>query len=88
MFKKSHLALGLFGAAMASQAADVQIYGVVDAGVDYAKSTLKMNSASLSKGTAKTSEHSTKLSSGKHSANRFGIKGTEMIDSNLGLRNI
>ncbi len=84
MFKKSLMALALVGAAAAAQAGNVQVYGVVDAGVDYVKSNAKITSNLNNKDiNIKINEHSTKLASGKHSANRFGIKGTEDIADNL-----
>ena len=86
MFKKSLVAMALVGAVGFAQAADVQVYGVMDAGFDYARLSNSFSNDSNTKelkfdGSKKTS--STKLATGKHSGNRFGIKGTEEIAPNL-----
>lgn len=92
MFKKSLMALALVGAAAAAQAGNVQVYGVVDAGVQYQSSQYKINGLSTSVVTIvpieinkayKKNNSSLKLASGSHSGNRFGIKGTEEIAPNL-----
>lgn len=84
MFKKSLMALALIGAAAAAQAGNVQVYGVVDAGVDYNKTKVSGDAVlSFEKASFKVNESSTKLATGKHSGNRFGIKGTEEIAPNI-----
>lgn len=80
MFKKSLVAVALVGAVGMAQAADVQVYGAMDAGFTHER--IKFSGNFMEFGES-VKEHSTKLASGKHTANRFGIKGTEAIDQNL-----
>lgn len=88
MLKKSLLFMAILTAAAAAQAGNVQVYGVVDAGVAFQHHNTKMSVGGFGKTgnesfTIKNTEKSFKLASGKHSGNRFGIKGTEDIADNL-----
>lgn len=68
MFKKSLVAVAVLGAAFCSaQAAEVQLYGLVDLGMNW---TQKENAAGV-----KTDSFA--LQSGQNSGSRFGLKGTE-----------
>lgn len=80
MFKKSLVAVALVGAVGMAQAADVQVYGAMDAGFTHERVKFSCDVMDYD---VSTKEHSTKLASGKHTGNRFGIKGTEAIDQNL-----
>lgn len=82
MFKKSLVAVALVGAVGMAQAADVQVYGAMDAGFDYVHKTSKFSEPVIDD-ESKFKDHSTKLATGKHTGNRFGIKGTESIGQNL-----
>lgn len=80
MFKKSLVAVALVGAVGMAQAADVQVYGAMDAGFTHERVKFSGNFMKIGDS---VKEHSTKLATGKHTGNRFGIKGTEAIDQNL-----
>lgn len=68
MFKKSLVAVAVLGAAFCSaQAAEVQLYGLVDLGMNW---TQKETAAGV-----KTDSFA--LQSGQNSGSRFGLKGTE-----------
>lgn len=68
MFKKSLVAVAVLGAAFCSaQAAEVQLYGLVDLGMNW---TQKEDAAGV-----KTDSFA--LKSGQNSGSRFGLKGTE-----------
>lgn len=68
MFKKSLVAVAVLGAAFCSaQAAEVQLYGLVDLGMNW---TQKETAAGV-----KTDSFA--LKSGQNSGSRFGLKGTE-----------
>ena len=71
MFKKSLVAVAVLGAAaFSAQAADVQLYGVIDYGFNWTNT--KVDSAT---GTEKADTFG--LQSGQNSGSRFGLKGTE-----------
>ena len=68
MFKKSLVAVAVLGAAaFSAQAADVQLYGVIDYGFQYSE-----KDDGISKAT-----HNFDMKSGINSASRFGLKGVE-----------
>lgn len=68
MFKKSLVAVAVLGAAFCSaQAAEVQLYGLVDLGMNWTQTEDKAGD--------KTDSFSMK--SGQNSSSRFGLKGTE-----------
>ena len=86
MYKKSILAIALVGAVMTAQAGSVSIYGSVDAGADYLNVHEKVQATGAeAKNTfsSRFSTSSTKLASGHHSANRFGIKGIEDLEGGM-----
>ena len=85
MFKKSLTVLAVLGAfAGTAMAADVTVYGVVDAGLAYThdKTTVnaKINAKEL-KDSVKNDEF--RMDSGNNSATRFGIRGTEDLGNGL-----
>lgn len=85
MFKKSLTVLAVLGAfAGTAMAADVTVYGVVDAGLAYThdKTTVnaKINAQEL-KDSVKNDEF--RMDSGNNSATRFGIRGTEDLGNGL-----
>lgn len=68
MFKKSLVAVAVLGAAaFSAQAADVQLYGLVDYGFQYAETDNGIDK----------SKHAFEMKSGMNSASRFGLKGVE-----------
>ena len=68
MFKKSLVAVAVLGAAaFSAQAADVQLYGLVDMGVHWTQT----------KATGGEKVNSFDLKSGMNSGSRFGLKGVE-----------
>ena len=73
MFKKSLVAVAVLGAAaFSAQAADVQLYGVVDLGMNWTNTkTFNETTDSYDK------VDSFALKSGQNSGSRFGLKGTE-----------
>lgn len=73
MFKKSLVAVAVLGAAaFSAQAADVQLYGVIDYGFNW---TNTKTDSLVDNTTAKTDSFG--LQSGQNSGSRFGLKGTE-----------
>ena len=68
MFKKSLVAVAVLGAAaFSAQAADVQLYGLVDYGFQYAEKDTGAGKAT----------HNFDMKSGMNSGSRFGLKGVE-----------
>ena len=68
MFKKSLAAVAVLGAAaFSAQAADVQLYGLVDYGFQYAEKDTGAGKAT----------HNFDMKSGMNSGSRFGLKGVE-----------
>ena len=68
MFKKSLVAVAVLGAAaFSAQAADVQLYGLVDYGFQYSETDNGIDK----------SKHAFEMKSGMNSASRFGLKGVE-----------
>lgn len=68
MFKKSLVAVAVLGAAaFSAQAADVQLYGLVDYGFQYAETDNGVDK----------STHAFEMKSGMNSGSRFGLKGVE-----------
>lgn len=68
MFKKSLVAVAVLGAAaLSAQAADVQLYGLVDLGLNWTHTEDADG--------VKTDKFS--MTSGQNSGSRFGLKGTE-----------
>lgn len=81
MFKKSLLAVAVLGTAAGfACAADVTLYGKVDAGLVYTNSQTKTTEAGA---TSKVKEHAFDMQSGVNSASRFGLKGTEDLGNGL-----
>lgn len=76
--KKSLLALAVLGAAVSAQAADVQMYGIVDAGISYVN-----QSTSLDGQNGFEDKDTFGMDSGLDSASRFGIKGTEDLGNGM-----
>ena len=74
MFKKSLVAVAVLGAAaFSAQAADVTLYGIVDAGLGY-----------TNKDVGHGDDVSTfDMRTGQNSASRFGIKGEEDLGNGL-----
>lgn len=78
MFKKSLLAVAVLGTAAGfACAADVTLYGKVDAGLVYT------NTKTTSSEDATVKAHEFGLESGVNSASRFGLKGTEDLGNGL-----
>lgn len=68
MFKKSLVAVAVLGAAaFSAQAADVQLYGIIDTGFQYSETDNGVDK----------STHAFEMKSGINSASRFGLKGVE-----------
>lgn len=68
MFKKSLVAVAVLGAAaFSAQAADVQLYGLVDYGFQYSETDNGIDK----------STHAFEMKSGINSGSRFGLKGVE-----------
>lgn len=68
MFKKSLVAVAVLGAAaFSAQAADVQLYGLVDYGFQYSETDNGIDK----------SKHAFEMKSGMNSGSRFGLKGVE-----------
>ena len=68
MFKKSLVAVAVLGAAaFSAQAADVQLYGLVDYGFQYSETDNGIDK----------STHAFEMKSGMNSGSRFGLKGVE-----------
>ena len=73
MFKKSLAAVAVLGAfAGSALAADVQLYGLVDLGLNWTQ---------VDKGTTTTDSFG--MGSGQNSGSRFGLKGTEELGNGL-----
>ena len=74
--KKSLLALALAAATLGAQAANVEVYGVVDSGLMYAKQSTDDVAGVADKDTLG-------LASGINAASRFGFKGTEDLGNGM-----
>lgn len=83
MFKKSLAALAVLGAfAGSAMAADVELYGVIDTGLQYQDLSYDVGDLSKS-GISVDDESSFKMSSGVNSGSRFGLKGGEDLGNGL-----
>ncbi len=76
MFKKSLVAVAVLGAAaFSAQAADVQLYGLVDYGFSYQHTDGDMPNGEAT--------DSFKMNSGMNSGSRFGLKGSEDLGNGM-----
>lgn len=88
MQKKSLLLTAVLAAATCAQAADVQVYGVIDTGFDYTHASYdttlkgKWEQTPFAVNVSKSSS-AFKLASGKRMGNRFGLKGSEKISDSI-----
>ena len=76
MFKKSLVAVAVLGAAaFSAQAADVQLYGIIDYGFQYSE---------VDTGVAgEKATHNFQMKDGMNSGSRFGLKGVEDLGNGL-----
>ena len=75
MMKKSLLALSVAAAAMGAQAADVQVYGLIDTSLSFVSSDADVA------GHDRVNTFS--MENGLNSASRFGIRGTEDLGNGM-----
>lgn len=82
MFKKSLLAVAVLGTAAGfACAADVTLYGKVDAGLVYTNTQTKTTAANGD--VSKVKNHVFDMQNGVNAASRFGLKGTEDLGNGL-----
>lgn len=76
MLQKSFIALAVLAAfAGSAAAAEVQLYGRLNLGLNYTESDMDVPDAMLTDGEAK--DHAFQMKSGDYTGSRFGLKGTE-----------
>ncbi|MBS5492261.1 MAG: porin [Sutterella wadsworthensis] len=82
MFKKSLLAVAVLGTAAGfACAADVTLYGKVDAGLVYTNTQTK--TTAVNGDVSKVKNHVFDMQNGVNAASRFGLKGTEDLGNGL-----
>ena len=78
MFKKSLIAVAVLGAtAFSVQAADVTMYGKVDTGLQFKSNEVTVGNE------AKIDSDTFSMETGRNSASRFGVKGTEDLGNGM-----
>lgn len=78
MMHKSFIALAVLAAfAGSAAAAEVQLYGRVNLGLNFTESDMDVPDAALTDGDAKT--HSFSMNSGDYTGTRFGLRGNEEL---------
>ena len=78
MFKKSLIAVAVLGAtAFSVQAADVTMYGKVDTGLQFKSNEVTVGNE------AKIDSNTFSMETGRNSASRFGVKGTEDLGNGM-----
>ena len=78
MFKKSLIAVAVHGAtAFSVQAADVTMYGKVDTGLQFKSNEVTVGNE------AKIDSDTVSMETGRNSASRFGVKGTEDLGNGM-----
>ena len=78
MFKKSLIAVAVLGAtAFSVQAADVTMYGKVDTGLQFKSNEVTVGNE------AKIDSDTFSMETGRNSASRFGVKGTEVLGNGM-----
>lgn len=83
MFKKTLVAVALAGASISFvQAADVEVYGVIDTGLAYTNTDATYDYANDAKD-VRIDEDEFRMDSGNNSASRFGIRGSEDLGNGM-----